>query len=93
MVTSTSARKSLQTTLEVPTLRKSYYAQTLDDSKKGKKVAWCSNNIPGEILDAMDVTSVFLENYTTVIAAKRLASGFCAAGGKDGFLPRRVWLC
>ena len=59
MVTSTSARKSLQTTLEVPALRKSYYARTLDESEKGKKVAWCSNNIPVEILDAMDITSVF----------------------------------
>ncbi len=85
MVTSTSARKALKTTLEVPTLRKSYYARTLDDSKKGKKVAWCSNNVPVEILDAMDITSVFLENYATVIAAKRLASGFCAAGERMGF--------
>lgn len=85
MVTSTSARKSLQTTLEVPALRKSYYARTLDDSKKGKKVAWCSNNIPGVILDAMDVTAVFLENYATVIASKRLASAFCAAGERVGF--------
>jgi len=85
MVQSTSARKSLQTTLEVPTLRKAYYARTQEDSKKGKKVAWCSNNIPSEILDAMDVTAVFLENYATVIASKRLASGFCAAGEKVGF--------
>jgi len=85
MVTSTSAKKSLQTTLEVPILRRSYYARTLDDSKKGKKVAWCSNNIPGVILDAMDITSVFLENYATVIASKRLASAFCAAGEKAGF--------
>jgi len=85
MVTSTSARKALKTTLEVPTLRRSYYARTLDESQKGKKVAWCSNNIPSEVLDAMDVTSVFLENYATVIAAKRLASAFCAAGEKVGF--------
>ena len=85
MVTSTSARKSLQTTLEVPTLRKSYYARTLDDSKKGKKVAWCSNNIPGVILDVMDVTAVFLENYATVLASKRLASAFCAVGERKGF--------
>jgi len=85
MVQSTSAKKSLQTTLEVPTLRKSYYARTLDDSQKGKKVAWCSNNIPSEILDTMDVTAVFLENYATVIASKRLSSGFCAAGEKVGF--------
>jgi len=85
MVQSTSAKKSLQTTLEVPTLRKSYYARTQEDSKKGKKVAWCSNNIPSEILDTMDVTAVFLENYATVIASKRLSSGFCAAGEKMGF--------
>jgi benzoyl-CoA reductase/2-hydroxyglutaryl-CoA dehydratase subunit BcrC/BadD/HgdB len=87
MVTPTSARKALQTTLEVPILRKKYYAQTLDDSKKGKKVAWCSNNIPAEVLDAMDVTSVFLENYATVIAAKKLASAYCIAGEKMGFSP------
>lgn len=85
MVQSTSAKKSLQTTQEVPALRRSYYAQTLDDSQKGRKVAWCSNNIPSEILDAMDVTAVFLENYATVIASKRLGSGFCAAGEKVGF--------
>ncbi len=85
MVSPTSAKKSLKTTLEVPALRKSYYARTLDDSKTGKKVAWCSNNIPTEILDAMDVTSVFLENYATVIAAKKLGSAFCAAGEAKGF--------
>lgn len=85
MTTSTSAIKSLQTTLEVPVLRRKYYAQTQADSTSGKKVAWCSNNIPGEILDAMGVTAVFLENYATVIASKRLGSGFCAAGEKMGF--------
>ena len=85
MVTPTSAVKHLQTTLEVPTLRKKYYAETLEASKEGKKVAWCSNNIPSEILEAMDVTAVFVENYTTVCAAKRLSSGFCRAGERAGF--------
>lgn len=83
--TSTTAKKALKTTLEVSTLRKNYYAQTLDDSKKGKKVAWCSNNIPSEILDVMDVTAVFLENYATVVASKKLASGYCMVGEKKGF--------
>ena len=55
MVTTTSARKHLQTTLEVPALRKKYYAQALESSRQGQKVAWCSNNIPSEILEAMDV--------------------------------------
>lgn len=85
MTTSTSARKSLQTTLEVPVLRRKYYAQTQADSTANRKVAWCSNNIPGEILDAAGVTAVFLENYATVIASKRLGSAFCAAGEKAGF--------
>lgn len=85
MVSSTSARKALQTTLEVPNLRRAYYSRTQDVSKKGNKVAWCSNNIPSEILDAMNVTAVFLENYATVIASKRLASSYCAAGEKLGF--------
>jgi len=80
MVTSTSAVKHLQTTLEVPILRKKYYAESLAASQEGKKVAWCSNNIPLEILDAMDINAVYLENYATVCASKRLSSGFCHAG-------------
>ena len=85
MVTSTSAKKHLKTTLLVPELRKKYYAQTLADSQAGGKVAWCSNNIPGEILDAMDITAVYLENYATVCASKRLSSAFCRAGERAGF--------
>jgi benzoyl-CoA reductase/2-hydroxyglutaryl-CoA dehydratase subunit BcrC/BadD/HgdB len=85
MVTSTSAKKHLKTTLLVPELRKKYYAQTLADSQAGKKVAWCSNNIPSEILEAMNITAVYLENYATVCASKRLSSAFCRAGERAGF--------
>ncbi len=85
MVTSTSAKKHLKTTLLVRELRQKYYAQTQADSEAGKKVAWCSNNIPSEILEAMDITSVYLENYATVCASKRLSSAFCRAGERAGF--------
>ncbi len=85
MVTSTSAKKHLKTTLLVREMRQKYYAQTQADSEAGKKVAWCSNNIPSEILEAMDITSVYLENYATVCASKRLSSAFCRAGERAGF--------
>jgi benzoyl-CoA reductase/2-hydroxyglutaryl-CoA dehydratase subunit BcrC/BadD/HgdB len=85
MVTSTSAKKHLKTTLLVRELRQKYYAQTLTDSEAGKKVAWCSNNIPSEILEAMNITTVYLENYATVCASKRLSSAFCRAGERAGF--------
>src|SRR4030042_6191407 len=85
MATSTSAKKHLRTTPLVPEMRRRYYAQTVADSKAGKKVAWCSNNIPSEILEAMDVTAVYLENYATVCASKRLSSAFCRAGERAGF--------
>ncbi|MBA7635833.1 (R)-phenyllactyl-CoA dehydratase alpha subunit [subsurface metagenome] len=84
MVTSTSAKKHLQTTLEVPVLRRKYYAESLERVGK-QKVAWCSNNIPSDILEAMDINAVYLENYATVCAAKRLSSGFCRAGERAGF--------
>ncbi len=84
MVTSTSAKKHLQTTLEVPALRKKYYAESLQQGTN-RKVAWCSNGIPSEILEAMDINAVYLENYATVCAAKRLSSGFCRAGERAGF--------
>jgi len=84
METSTSAKKHLQTTLEVRELRKKYYAESLE-GMGGQKVAWCSNNIPSEILEAMDINAVYLENYATVCASKRLSSGFCRAGERAGF--------
>lgn len=84
MVTSTSAKKHLQTTLEVPVLRRKYYAESLERVGK-QKVAWCSNNVPSDILEAMDINTVYLENYATVCAAKRLSSGFCRAGERAGF--------
>ena len=55
MVTSTSAKKHLATTLEVREMRKKYYAESLQAAEEKKKVAWCSNNIPSDIMDAMDV--------------------------------------
>ncbi|MDY6892523.1 MAG: 2-hydroxyacyl-CoA dehydratase family protein [Chloroflexota bacterium] len=84
MVSSTSAKKQLWTTLEVPALRKKYYAESLGKAG-GQKVAWCSNGVPSEILDAMDINAVYVENYATVCASKRLSSGFCRAGERAGF--------
>src|SRR4030042_4747198 len=85
MATSTSAKKHLRTTPLVPERRRRHYAQTVADSKAGKKVAWCSNNSPSEILEAMDVTAVYLENYPAVCASKRLSAAFCRAGERAGF--------
>ena len=84
MTKSTSAKKYLNTTLEVSQLRKKYYAESLGASKN-QKVAWCSNGIPSEILESMDINAVYLENYATVCASKRLSSGFCSAGERAGF--------
>jgi len=84
MVTSTSAKKYLATTLEVRELRKKHYADSLERVGK-QKVAWCSNGIPSEILEAMGINVVYLENYATVCASKRLSSGFCRAGERAGF--------
>lgn len=81
---STSAKKHLQTTLEVPVLRRKYYAESQSGAKK-QKVAWCSNGIPSEILEAMNINAVYVENYATVCASKRLSSAFCQAGERAGF--------
>jgi benzoyl-CoA reductase/2-hydroxyglutaryl-CoA dehydratase subunit BcrC/BadD/HgdB len=81
---STSAKKHLETTLEVPILRRKYYADSLKQGE-AQKVAWCSNGIPSEILDAMGINAIYLENYATVCASKRLSSGYCRAGERAGF--------
>lgn len=84
MANSTSAKKYLKTTLEVPALRKKYYADSLGRGGD-QKVAWCSNGVPSEILETMNINSVYVENYATVCASKRLSSGFCRAGERAGF--------
>lgn len=81
----TSAIKHLQTTLEVAVMRRKYYAESAQEAEEGKKVAWCSNDIPTEILHAMDINAVFLENFATVCASKRLASAYCQIGEQAGF--------
>ena len=85
MATSTSAKKHLETTLDVPILRKKYYAESLQKQGTAQKVAWCSNGVPSEILEAMDINAIYVENYATVCASKRLSSGFCRAGERAGF--------
>ncbi len=85
MVTSTSAIKSLKTTAEVSALRKQYYARAQQEPEK--KVAWHSQGFPVEILQAMGVVPIDLENYAAVISAKRLASTYCMAGERAGFSP------
>ncbi|MBN1381734.1 MAG: 2-hydroxyacyl-CoA dehydratase [Deltaproteobacteria bacterium] len=84
MAESTSAKKHLETTLLVPALRRKYYAESLSQTT-GQKICWCSNGIPSEILDAFGINAVFVENYATVCASKRLSSGFCRAGERAGF--------
>jgi benzoyl-CoA reductase/2-hydroxyglutaryl-CoA dehydratase subunit BcrC/BadD/HgdB len=84
MAESTSAKKHLETTGLVPALRKKYYAESLTQ-QAGQKTAWCSNGIPSEILDAFGINAVYVENYATVCASKRLSSGFCRAGERAGF--------
>lgn len=85
MVTSTSARKSLKTTEEVRTLRKQYYARAQEET--GKKVVWHSQGFPVEILHAMDIVPIDLENYASVISAKKLGSTYTMAGERAGFSP------
>ena len=85
MTTSTSAKKALKTTAEVSALRKQYYARAQEETKK--KVAWHSQGFPVEIMQAMDIVPVDLENYATVVASKRLASAYCMAGEAAGFSP------
>ena len=85
MAESTSSRKSLKTTEEVSVLRRAYYAKPQRET--GKKIAWHSQGFPVEILHAMDVVPVDLENYASVISSKRLGSTYCAAGEAAGFSP------
>lgn len=82
---STSAIKHLQTTQEVAAMRRKFFAESAQASEEGKMVAWCCVATPKEILQAMDVSVVYPENFAVVAASKRLSSAFCQAGERAGF--------
>ena len=63
------------------------YQSSLEAKKEGKPVAWCmlDGGYGGPFLNAMDVESVYPENYGTICAASGAAAPFLERSAAEGF--------
>lgn len=55
----------------VKELQANYYAEALKAPEQGKKVAWVTSIAPRELLEAMDIVTIYPENHCAAIAAKK----------------------
>jgi len=63
------------------------YQSSLEAKKEGNPVAWCmlDGGYGGPFLNAMDVESVYPENYGTICAASGAAAPFLERSAAEGF--------
>jgi len=81
----TSGVKATEIAKLAGTLRRAYYARVREAPQRGEFVAWAMLGMPDEILYAMDVFPVFVENWGPVCAAKQVGTHFCEIAESDGF--------
>lgn len=66
-------------------LRRAYYTRVTEAHDRGEFVAWAMWGVPEEIMYAMDVLPVLVENYGPICAAKQIGPYFCEIAESDGF--------
>ncbi|UCC33740.1 MAG: 2-hydroxyacyl-CoA dehydratase [Candidatus Bathyarchaeota archaeon] len=68
---------------------RNYVKKFYDDAHRAKKekkpVAWVASTFPIEMLQAMEVTPVWPENYASVCAARQVSLRLCEAAERAGF--------
>ncbi|UCE44254.1 MAG: 2-hydroxyacyl-CoA dehydratase [Candidatus Bathyarchaeota archaeon] len=80
------SKRRLQTTQG---FYRNYVKKFYEDAHRAKKekrpVAWVASTFPIEILQAMDITPVWPENYASVCAARKVSLRLCEAAERAGF--------
>ena len=84
-VQGTSGVKATEAARSVPALRRAYYERIQQAHERGEFVAWTMWGAPEEILYAMDVLPVLVENYGPVCAAKQIGPYFCQVAESEGY--------
>jgi len=68
---------------------KNYVKKFYEDAHRAKAekrpVAWVASTFPIETLQAMDIVSVWPENYASVCAARQVSVGLCERAEREGF--------
>ncbi len=65
-------------------VRKSYEDAHLAKAE-GRPVAWVASTFPVEVLEALDIVSVWPENYASVCAARQVSVELCERAEREGF--------
>ncbi|MHB1419192.1 MAG: 2-hydroxyacyl-CoA dehydratase subunit D [Bacillota bacterium] len=82
----TTAIKSTQTAKEAYQLTKQVYRGAHEAASEGRPIAWCMAKTGlEEILETLDITTLFPENYGGVMAAKRVMLPYIEDAEADGF--------
>ncbi|MDY6843587.1 MAG: 2-hydroxyacyl-CoA dehydratase [Thermodesulfobacteriota bacterium] len=82
----TTAVKATTASKRVRPFVKDIYARALEAKEQGKPIAYCMvASQYEEILQAMDIVSIWTENYGGLCAAKRDAERFLVKAEADGF--------
>jgi len=81
----TGAIKATEVAQSMKGLRRAYYTRVQEAHDRGEFVAWTMWGVPEEILYAMDVLPVLVENYGPICAAKQIGPYFCEIAESDGF--------
>jgi len=78
--------RSTQTSNEASQLLKKMYMRGVESALEGKPIAWVMVGcLAEELLQAMDVTPIYTENYATVCASRGEAEPFMDVAAADGF--------
>lgn len=90
----TTARKATETSRRVRGMVKAMYRAALDAQAEGKPRAYAFVvGLFDEILIAMDVTPIWIENYAGLCAAKRDVERFISKSDNDGFAGALCTYC
>lgn len=82
-----SNKKYLESSRQLSTIIKTYYANSHQAKEEGVPVAWVTGLFPTEIMYAMDIIPIFPENYAAATAAKGLGADLCQKAEGEGYSP------
>jgi len=62
-----------------------YYQNAHKNQKQNKPIAWVASTFPVEILQAMDITPIWPENYASVCAARQVSVQLAETAERHGY--------
>jgi benzoyl-CoA reductase/2-hydroxyglutaryl-CoA dehydratase subunit BcrC/BadD/HgdB len=84
-VSAQERRRTLQASYKGREVFKNYWEEMHARKREGRPIAWCSGNVPVELVHACGVYPVYPESYSAMIAAQNLAVQKCEKTEQRGY--------